>query len=208
MTLCASSWKVVISLPLLGELVRPSGRDAFTEWEISGAFDGLIPQERNTYRLQVPGGNPRGTRFKEPKTVHGRRTVTLPDLTVEHLRRHKLMQVEGRLRLGPTYHENNLIFPRADGTPWPPDTLSSAFAALIRRSSLPRIRFHDLRHSHASQLLKQGVHPKIVSERLGHSTVAITLDTYSHVLPGLQKDVALGVNGALRQAIQREDGTS
>ena len=72
------------------------------------------------------------------------------------------------------------------GQRWALMKLSSAFAALIRRTKLTGFRFHDLRHTHATHLLKQGVHPKIVSERLGHSTVAITLDTYSHVLPGMQ----------------------
>ena len=68
-----------------------------------------------------------------------------------------------------------------------PDKLTSAFAALVRGTGISGLRFHDLRHTHATQLLKQGIHPKVVSERLGHATVAITLDTYSHVLPGLQK---------------------
>ncbi len=130
---------------------------------------------------------------------------------MEHLREHRVHQAEERLRLGPIYQDAGLVFPRPDGTPWPPDAFSSAFAALIRRSKLPHLRFHDLRHSHASQLLKQGIHPKVVSERLGHSTVAITLDTYSHVLPGLQHDAAIGVNGALKEAIERrkmEDDTA
>ncbi len=149
-----------------------------------------------------------GLTFKEPKTARGRRTVTLTSLAVEALRAHQLNQKMERLRLGPAYEEHGLVFPKANGQPWPPDSFTSAFAALIRRSDVPRIRFHDLRHSHASQLLRQGVHPKIVSERLGHSTVAITLDTYSHVLPGLQRDVALKLNGALREAIEREKSKS
>ncbi|MCZ6860017.1 MAG: site-specific integrase [Alphaproteobacteria bacterium] len=91
--------------------------------------------------------------------------------------------------------------PRPDGSPWPPDSLSTAFAGLIRRSDLPRIRFHDLRHSHATQLLRHGIHPKVVSERLGHSKVGITLDTYSHVLPGMQEEAAQKIDASLRLAI-------
>ena len=91
--------------------------------------------------------------------------------------------------------------PHPDGSPWPPDSLSTAFAGLIRRSDLPRIRFHDLRHSHATQLLRHGIHPKIVSERLGHSKVGITLDTYSHVLPGMQEEAASKVDAAMRSAL-------
>ncbi len=149
-----------------------------------------------------------GLTYKEPKTACARRTVTLPPLTVEALRQHKVSQTEQRLRLGPIFEDNDLVFPRPDGRPWSPDAFTSAFSAFIRRSGLPRIRFHDLRHSHASQLLRQGVHPKVVSERLGHSTVGITLDTYSHVLPGLQRDAALGIDLALRKALEQEKNRS
>ena len=83
-----------------------------------------------------------------------------------------------------------------DGNPIRPDYVSKTFQSLLKNAGLPRFRFHDLRHSHASQLLKAGVHPKVVSERLGHSSVGITLDTYSHLLPGLQE-----VDNALRAAM-------
>jgi len=145
-----------------------------------------------------------GLSFKEPKTARGRRLIALPGLTVQFMRQHKADQAKQRLRLGPLYQDHGLIFPRPDGTPWPPDAFSTAFAALIRRSDLPHIRFHDLRHSHASQLLKQGVHPKVVSERLGHSTIAITLDTYSHVLPGLQAIAASEIDQLLNIAISNQ----
>jgi integrase len=88
------------------------------------------------------------------------------------------------------------------GTPIGPSEITAAFAALIRSMDLPRIRFHDLRHSHATQLLRQGIHPKVVSERLGHSTVGITLDTYSHVLPDMQEEAARKIDTALRAAIK------
>lgn len=127
-------------------------------------------------------------RFKEPKTKKSKRTVILPAFTLETLRAHRKTQAETRLKLGKDYHDNDLVCPRADGSPWPPDSLSTLFAARIRKAPVPRVRFHDLRHTHATQLLKQGVHPKIVSERLGHSNISITLDTYSHVLPGMQEE--------------------
>ncbi len=116
-------------------------------------------------------------------------------------------QAEQKLSLGPAYQDHDLVFPEPDGRPWAPDRFTSAFAALVRRSGLTGLRLHDLRHTHATQLLSQGVHPKIVSERLGHSTVGITLDTYSHVLPGMQEDAAQKIDIALRGAIQnnRED---
>jgi len=99
--------------------------------------------------------------------------------------------------LGPAYNHHDLVCPLSDGSPWDPNSLSSAFAKLIRSSGLPAIRFHDLRHSHATLLLKHGIHPKIVSERLGHSTVGLTLDTYSHVLPGMQEQAAMTLEKAL-----------
>ena len=145
-----------------------------------------------------------GVRFKTPKTDRSRRGVALPSFVVDILKAHKKEQAETRLRLGPAYENNDLVFPRPDGTVWPPDSFSTAFAAFIRRSKLPHVRLHDLRHSHATQLLLQGVHPKVVSERLGHSKVGITLDTYSHVLPGMQEDAAEKIDIALRIAIQND----
>ena len=84
-----------------------------------------------------------------------------------------------------------------------PEGVSDSFRWLVRRAGIRRIRLHDLRHTHASQLLKQGVHPKIVSERLGHATIGITLDVYSHLLPGLQEEAATKVDLALGAAISR-----
>ena len=146
-----------------------------------------------------------GLRFKTPKTDRSRRNVALPSFVVEILQAHKREQAEMRLKLGPAYENNNLVFPRLDGTIWPPDSFSTTFASFVRRSKLPHVRLHDLRHSHATQLLLQGVHPKVVSERLGHSKVSITLDTYSHVLPGMQEDAAEKIDIALRAAIQNNE---
>ena len=144
-----------------------------------------------------------GLRFKLPKTDRGRRTVVLPSFTLDALRAHRIEQAKQRLSLGPAYQDNDLICPREEGSPWPPDMLSTAFAALVRRSDLSHVRLHDLRHTHATQLLKQGVHPKIVSERLGHSNIGITLDTYSHVLPGMQEDAVIAFDTALRSTMQK-----
>ena len=146
-----------------------------------------------------------GLNFKQPKTGRSRRAIDLPQLIVTELRTHRADQARVRLALGPGFNDNDLVFPEPDGQPWAPNKLSSAFAALIRRAKLKGFRFHDLRHTHATHLLKQGVHPKIVSERLGHSTVAITLDTYSHVLPGLQKDAAQRIDDTLRIALQQHE---
>jgi integrase len=142
-----------------------------------------------------------GLAFKQPKTQKSRRLVALPPLTVDALRRHRVEQTEHRLALGPMYNDQGLVFPQRDGALWNPNTFSACFIPLADRAGLGGLRFHDLRHSHATQLLRQGVHPKIVSERLGHSTIGITLDVYSHVVPGMQEEAARKTDAALRAAL-------
>ncbi len=142
-----------------------------------------------------------GLNFKHPKTKKSRRSIAIADLLVEALGAHRRLQAEERLRFGPGYESHDLVCARPDGSPWDPRAFSKAFAALIEKSDVRRVRFHDLRHSHASQLLRQGVHPKIMSEWLGHATVATTLDRYSHVLPGLQEDAAAKVDSVLRASL-------
>jgi integrase len=136
--------------------------------------------------------------FKEPKTQKARRTVALSSRVVEALRRHKARQNETRLRWGAEYHERGLVFAQDSGKPLDGrDLVQRDFEPCQRRAGVPRIRFHDLRHSHASHLLRAGVHPKVVSERLGHSRVGITMDVYSHVLPGMQEEAARRVDAIL-----------
>jgi len=141
-----------------------------------------------------------GLVFKAPKTGKGRR-IDLGSIALDALRRHKLAQ-EQEKRWGSAYTDRDLICAEPDGRPWHPDAMSSAYRKLLADHELSGIRFHDLRHTHATHLLRQGVSPKIVAERLGHATVAMTLDTYSHVLPGMQADAAGKVDAVLRQAMQ------
>jgi integrase len=120
----------------------------------------------------------------DPKTERSRRTLDLDPATVAALRAHRTRQLEVRMLVGPGWHERDLVFCAPEGNPWKPDTISQAFDRAVKRHQLTRIRFHDLRHTHATHLLAAGVNPKIVSDRLGHASVAFTLDTYGHVLPG------------------------
>lgn len=128
--------------------------------------------------------------FRQPKSKRGRRQIALSPSLALLLRQHKAEQEATRKLLGLGLSASDLIFSQADGSPLQPDSITQAFTRLARSIGLHGVRFHDLRHTHATLMLRQGVHPKIVSERLGYSTVAITLDTYSHVLPGLQEAVA------------------
>jgi integrase len=127
--------------------------------------------------------------FSIPKTGHGR-VVSLDPVTVDVLRQHRVRQAEYRLALGKDYIDHDLVFCEVDGQPVQPDSLSRAFLRLVRASGLRRVRLHDLRHTHASLALKANVHPKIVQTRLGHASIGITMDTYSHVTPGQDLDAA------------------
>ncbi len=126
----------------------------------------------------------------KPKTKGSRRMIALSPSLAMLLREHKQKQELDRMLLGKSLSPEDLVFSNPDGSPLRPNTVSRAFEKLARSLGFQGIRFHDLRHAHATLMLRQGIHPKIVSERLGHSSVAITLDIYSHVLPGLQEAAA------------------
>jgi integrase len=138
--------------------------------------------------------------YRQPKSYRSARPVALSPGTVNRLRRHRLEQLEERVALGPGYVDADLVFADDVGAPLHPSTVRKAWLGIAASAGMPALRFHDLRHAHASLLLGQGVHPKIVSERLGHSTVGITLDVYSHVTPGLQTQAAKDFDRVLGQA--------
>ncbi|MER8641426.1 tyrosine-type recombinase/integrase [Mesorhizobium sp. M1252] len=144
-----------------------------------------------------------GVRYKEPKSGRAR-TVALSASTVAELKAHRARQAEEQLRLGIRPDADSFVVAQVDGQPLQPRSLTHEWVRVLGKTSLPRIRFHDLRHSHASQLLSAGVHPKIASERLGHSGIGITLDLYSHVMPGMQADAAEQVDVALQAAISSQ----
>ncbi|MCT8999212.1 site-specific integrase [Chelativorans intermedius] len=143
-----------------------------------------------------------GVRYKAPKSGKGR-TVALSATVREELRQHRLRQAEELLSFGIRQDEATFVYAQEDGSPLQPRTLTHAWAKAIAKTDLPRIRFHDLRHAHATHLLQSGVHPKVASERLGHSRVGVTLDIYSHVLPGMQEDAASRVDEALQLALRK-----
>ena len=136
---------------------------------------------------QLQGGN---LVFRQPKTAKGRRLISLSPSTTIVLREHREQQEKLRQSIGSTLTEGALVFCHEDGSPLLPNSVSHAWTKLANRAGLKGIRLHDARHTHASLMLKQGVHPKIVQERLGHASIQITLDTYSHVVPGLQQAAA------------------
>ncbi|ESY51588.1 MULTISPECIES: site-specific integrase [unclassified Mesorhizobium] len=144
-----------------------------------------------------------GVRYKEPKSGRAR-TVALSASTVAELKAHRARQAEEQLRLGIRPDADSFVVAQVDGQPLQPRSLTHEWVRVLAKTSLPRIRFHDLRHTHATQMLSAGVHPKIASERLGHSNIGITLDLYSHVMPGMQADAAEQVDVALQAAISSQ----
>ncbi|MFY9657085.1 MAG: tyrosine-type recombinase/integrase, partial [Methylocystis sp.] len=136
-----------------------------------------------------------GLRFKSTKSEKAR-AIPLPRFAITELREWKRKQAEALLRLGVRQDPDTLVCAREDGKPKQPDSLTHEFTYLVGRVAVPRVRFHDLRHTHATQLLANGVHPKIVQERLGHSTITITLDLYSHVSDTMQASAAAQLDGA------------
>lgn len=146
-----------------------------------------------------------GLRFKEPKTKRSSRVVVLPQFTIDALKQHRIAQAEFQLKLGLRQTADSLVVARETGEPLNPRTFSNEFTRILanlrKSADIPRITFHGLRHTHATQLLSSGIHPKIAQERLGHSTIATTMDLYSHVTESMQEDAALRVDEALRIAI-------
>jgi integrase len=126
----------------------------------------------------------------EPKTAAGRRSVALPASCVAALKRHKAQQAARRLKMGDVWQATGLVFERGDGTLLHPNSVLGIFGRLTTAAGLPHIRFHDLRHTAACLALTNGVHAKVVSEMLGHSTIGMTMDLYSHVSADMQRDAA------------------
>ena len=134
-----------------------------------------------------------GVKFKTPKTFKSTRSVALPQITVNELYQFKIQQTKNYLKLGIGLNGDTLLFGGLKGS-WKPGQLTKAYADFRKRFSFKHVTFHDLRHTHATHLLCRNIHPKIVSERLGHSTISITLDTYSYVLPNMQEEAASVTN--------------
>ena len=136
----------------------------------------------------------------EPKTKKSRRSVNLTDAAVEALRSHLSRQLEEMEQMGSLYRPGGLVFANESGGIINPSNLRNrSFARLLHRAGLPpTTRFHDLRHTCATLLLSRNVNPKIVTEMLGHSSISITLDIYSHVLPNMQESAVRALDDALK----------
>lgn len=139
----------------------------------------------------------RGLALKDTKTGKAR-AVALPSMVVEALRRHRRAQVEERLRLGEAWQDHGLVCPASNGAPWWPSNFQGAFATLSRSAGFEGLTFHTLRHTHATHLIRSGADVRTVAARLGHSTPALTLNVYGHLLPGAQEEAVRRLEERLR----------
>lgn len=144
--------------------------------------------------------------ISDVKTSMGRRTIDLCDRTIEVLKEWRERQDEERRLIGDKYEDGDYVFASHHGSPVNPDFFSQCFDRLLAKAPLPRIRLHDLRHTHATILLKAGVPVKVVSERLGHANAAFTITVYQHVMPGMQADAATLFSDLIAIAGSQEDG--
>lgn len=163
------------------------------QWKDLDLTNGTLQVRRKVSRITR-----KGFVVSEPKTAKSRRSIPLAPRTLEALKRHRIRQNEQRLALGDAWEDQGWIFANALGKPLEVSNLiRRSFRPLLEKAGLPKMRFHDLRHSCATLLLSMGIHPKVVQERLGHSQISVTLDTYSHVLPSLQEEAAQRLDALL-----------
>ena len=141
-----------------------------------------------------------GCVFKEPKSRRGRRPISLSPTLISALKDQLVKQAEYKRTLAAAYRDHHLVVCREDGEIWKPPAFDSSYRQLLLRRKLDGPTFHALRHSHASHLLRNGVDPKVISERLGHSKVSFTLDQYVHLLPGMQEEAASKIESAMNAA--------
>jgi integrase len=152
--------------------------------------------ERRTCRQELEALRSRWCSFRttvqfvEPKSMRSRRTIRLPQVVIRALKAHRTRQRTERLAAGGGWTDSGLVFTTAEGTPLDARNVTREFQGMLADARLPRVRFHDLRHTAATLLLSQGVDPRTIMETLGHSQISLTLNTYSHVLPALQVEAA------------------
>ncbi len=145
----------------------------------------------------------------EPKTRKSRRTIPLTARAVDALKAHHKRQLEEMMKFADLWEDHGLVFTTETGSPINPSNLRQrSFAPLLKKAGLPHVRFHDLRHTCATLLLSQNTHPKFVQELLGHATIAITLDTYSHVIPSMGDHTARAMEDALEENPPEDKGAA
>jgi len=159
----------------------------------------LTPQAETLHITQTLTVVDRKLQFVKPKSDTSYRVLAIPQLLVEPLKQLRREQAEHRLRLGEDYYDHDLVVCRTDGRPINPGSFSQDFRKWLTAMGIKHVRFHDLRHTHASLLSHLGAQPKLISERLGHSTIGITMDLYAHVMQGADREAARKLDAALKK---------
>jgi integrase len=159
------------------------------QWSAIDFEQGTLAVRQALQRIKMPGSEKGRLVLKEPKR-RSRRTIHLPQVCLSALLEHRTRQEQERMIAGTRWQDTGFIFTTRIGTPLDAQALEHPFAEILRAAKLPRVRIHDLRHTAATLLLVQGVHPRVVMELLGHSQISVTLNTYSHVVPALRRDAA------------------
>ena len=172
-----------------GELLGLRWKDIDLEGKLLSVQQGLVRTKN-------------GLSINEPKTTASRRTIPLTDEVVQELKQHRKRQLEERLLTGSSYYDLDLVFSSHIGKPLDPRSFTKRFQEGLRVAGLPEIRFHDMRHTHATILLEMKQNVKVIQERLGHTTIRMTLDTYSHMLPGMQEQATEAGNRGIKQGVR------
>ena len=195
-TVRGHKWEALFTLALATGMRR--GELLGLKWQDINFEAGLLQVRRVLSR--VPTNMPEREHVyveAEPKTQKSRRSVMIAPFAFEALKKHRASQLEAKLKAGEFWQEHDYVFCTLHGTHLNPNHVVEEFKKLLTRAGLPDIRFHDLRHSAATLLLSLGIHPKVVQELLGHTQISMTMDVYSHVLPGMQQDAMRQLDAAL-----------
>jgi integrase len=169
------------------------------QWSAIDLERGTLSVRVTLQRIKMPGAKKGQLLLKEPKRS-SRRTLNLPQVILSELVEHQRRQEKERQFAGSRWKDTGFVFTSSIGTPLEPRNLERAYSEILAAAKLPRVRIHDLRHTAATLLLTQGVHPRVVMELLGHSQIAVTMNTYSHVVPALRKDAADRMDAILKPA--------
>jgi integrase len=192
----ASTTRIYVPIVLALAIGLRRGELLALHWQDIDLSTGIVEVVRSLEQTSA------GLRFKTTKTKRGKRPVVLPASVLEVLRDHKAKQAEERLLLG--LGKGDVVFTRVNGQPISPDGFTSWVARVAKRAGTSHIMpVHGLRHTHITNLLRANVHPKVASERAGHSRVGFTLDRYSHVIPSLQEDAALRIDAGFRKTLAK-----
>ena len=204
-TVRGHKWEALFTLALATGMRR--GELIALKWQDINLKTGTLQVVRVLTR--VPTNMPKREHVyveAEPKTQKSRRSVLIAPFALEALKEHRVRQLEAKLKAGPSWQEHDYVFCTLHGTHLNPNHVVEEFKLLLKKAGLPDIRFHDLRHSAATLLLSLGVHPKIVQELLGHTQISMTMDVYSHVLPGMQQEAMSRLNDVFQRQERDEKG--